>query len=49
MSKTEELLKRIENLTPEQFELLMDLYFQQDQESVPIVQVEHQTLLQPSA
>lgn len=49
MSKTEELLQRIENLTQEQFELLIDLYFQQDQEFVPNVQVERQTLLQPSA
>lgn len=49
MSKTEELLQRIENLTQEQFDLLIDLYFQQDQEFVPNVQVERQTLLQPSA
>ena len=49
MSKTEELLQRIENLTQEQFDLLIDLYFQQDPKSVPIVQVERQTLLQPSA
>ena len=45
----QELIERIEKLTPEQFEMLIDLWTQQEQESVPISQSDHQTLMQPSA
>lgn len=47
MNKKEELIKRIEKLTPEQFELLITLFAQQEQESVQVDQSDHQTFLQP--
>ena len=47
MNKKEELIKRIEKLTPEQFELLITLFAQQEQESVRVSQSDHQTFLQP--
>ena len=43
MNKKQELIDRIKNLSPEQFELLITLYSQQEQESVLSVQVEPQT------
>lgn len=48
MDKKQELIQRIENLTDEQFELLIALYFQQEQEFVPDAQFEPPTFLQPS-
>jgi hypothetical protein len=47
MNKKEELIKRIENLTPKQFELLVTLFAQQEQESVQVSQSDHLSLLQP--
>ena len=44
-----ELIERIEKLTPEQFEMLIDLWTRQEQESAPTSQSDHQTYLQPSA
>lgn len=41
MNKKENLIERINNLTAEQFNLLISLYSQPDQESVQVVQVEH--------
>ena len=38
MNKKQELINRIEKLTPEQFELLLTLFSQQEQESVQVVQ-----------
>jgi hypothetical protein len=49
MNKREELIGRIEKLTDEQFKLLINLWIQQERESVPISQSDHQTSLQPSA
>ena len=49
MNKRQEILDRIEKLSDKQIELLIALYSQQEQESVPIVPVEHQSFLQPSA
>ena len=48
MNKKQELIERIEKLTPEQFELLIALYSQQEQEFVRACQVEHQSFLQSS-
>ena len=48
VNKKQELIARIEKLTDEQFEMLIALYSQQEQESVPIVPVEHPTYFQPS-
>ena len=48
MSKKSELLNRIEKLTDKQLELLTFLFFQQEQESVPIDQSDRQTFVQPS-
>ena len=48
MDKRQELIKRIEKLTPEQFDLLITLYSRQEQESVQVSQVEPQTFLQLS-
>ena len=47
MNKKEELIQRIEKLTPKQFEMLISLFAQQEQESVPIAPSEHQSFLQP--
>lgn len=49
MSKTEILLNRIENLTDEQFELLVTLWIQQEQEFAQVLPTDPQTYLQPSA
>ena len=48
MNKKQELIERIEKLTDAQFELLITLYSQQEQEFVPDVPVERPTFLQPS-
>ena len=48
MDKKQELIKRIEKLTNEQFDLLIALYSQQEQEFVRVAQFESQTFLQPS-
>lgn len=47
MDRKQELIERIEKLTDEQFELLITLYSQQEQEFVPISQFEPPTFLQP--
>ena len=47
MNKKEELIDRIEKLTAEQFELLISLHSQQEQEFVRVSQSDHQTFLQP--
>lgn len=49
MNKKDELIERINMLTDEQFEKLILLYSQQEQEFVQVAQVDHQTFLQPSA
>lgn len=49
MNKKDELIERINMLNDEQFEKLILLYSQQEQESVQVAQVDHQTFLQPSA
>lgn len=41
MNKKQELINRIEKLTPEQFELLLTLFSQQEQEFVQGDQVEN--------
>ena len=41
MNKKQELINRIEKLTPEQFELLLTLFAQQEQESAQGVPVEN--------
>ena len=46
MNKKQELIERIEKLTPEQFELLIALYSQQEQEFVRASQVEPLTFPQ---
>ena len=48
MNKKQELINRIEKLTDAQFEMLIALYSQQEQEFVPDVQAERPTFLQPS-
>ena len=48
MNKKQEIIKRIEKLTPEQFELLIGLYSQQEQESVQVSQSDHPTFLRPA-
>ena len=48
MDKKQNLIERIEKLTPEQFELLIALYSQQEQESAQVFQSEPQTFLQLS-
>lgn len=45
MNKKQELIERIENLTPEQFERLIALYSQQEPEFVRASQAEPQTFL----
>lgn len=47
MNKKQELIERIEKLTDEQFEMLISLFAQQEQESVQVWQSDHQTFLQP--
>ena len=41
--KREAIVQRIMNLSDEQFERLIALYSQQEQESCPACQVQHQT------
>ena len=48
MEKKQDLINRIEKLTDEQFELLIYLYSQQEQESVRVSQFEHPSFSQPS-
>ena len=48
MNKKEELIDRIEKLTAEQFELLIALYAQQEQEFVRVAPAERQTFLELS-
>ena len=48
MDKKQNLIERIEKLTPEQFELLIALYSQQEQEFALTFQSEPQSFLQPS-
>ena len=48
MEKKQELINRIEKLTDKQFELLISLYSQQEQESVRVSQFEHPSYFQPS-
>ena len=49
MNKKDELIERINMLNDEQFEMLILLYSQQEQESVQGAPVDLQTFLQPSA
>ena len=42
-AKREAIIQRIMNLSDEQFELLLTLYSQQEQESCLACQVQHQT------
>jgi hypothetical protein len=46
--KKQEIIERIENLTDKQFELLIALYSQQEQEFVPIAPIERPTFPQPA-
>ena len=48
MNKTQELIERIEKLTPEQFEMLIALYSQQEQEFAQASQVEPLSFPQPA-
>ena len=48
MKKKQDLINRIEKLTDKQFELLINLFSQQEQESVPVSQSEHRTSFQSS-
>lgn len=48
MEKKQDLINRIEKLTDKQFELLIHLYSQQEQESVRVSQFEHPSYSQPS-
>lgn len=48
MNKKQELIERIEKLTDKQFELLIHLFFQQEQESVRVSQSEHRSFAEPS-
>ena len=47
MNKKQELISRIEKLTDEQFEMLITLFAQQEQEFVRVAQVDRQSFLQP--
>ena len=48
MNKRQELITRIEKLTDKQFELLINLYSQQEQEFVRVSQSEHRSSFEPS-
>ena len=48
MNKRQDLINRIEKLTDKQFELLINLFSQQEQEFAQVGQVEHPTFLQSS-
>lgn len=43
LSKRENIIQRLMNLSDEQFDKVIDLYFQQEKESCPTCQVPHQT------
>ena len=49
MEKKQQIIDRIEKLTDEQFELLISLFSQQEQESAQASQFEPLTSFQPSA
>lgn len=49
MNKKQDLIERIEKLTDKQFELLINLFNQEEQETVQSLQSDRQTFLQPSA
>lgn len=48
MNKKQELIERIEKLTPEQFELLLTLYSLQEQEFVQAVPIGNPSYFQPA-
>ena len=48
MNKRQDLINRIEKLTDKQFELLINLFSQQEPESVPVSQPEHRSSFQSS-
>ena len=48
MEKKQDLINRIEKLTDKQFELLISLFSQQEQESVRVSPTEHPSFSQPS-
>ena len=48
MDRRQTIISRIENLTEEQFEMLISLWSLSDQESAPSGQVENQTFSQPA-
>ena len=48
MNKKQEIIDRIEKLTDQQFELLITLYAQQEQEFVQVAQFEPPTFPQPA-
>ena len=48
MNKKQEIIERIEKLSEEQFELLIALYSQQEQEFVPNARFEPLTFPQPA-
>ena len=48
MNKKQDLINRIEKLTDEQFELLINLFSQQERESVQVSRFEHPSFPQSS-
>jgi hypothetical protein len=48
MNKKQELIERIEKLTDKQFELLINLFAQQELKSVRVAQSERRSFFQPS-
>ena len=48
MDKKQELINRLEKLTDKQFELLIGLFNQEEQENVQSLQSARQTFVQPS-
>lgn len=48
MNKRQDLINQIEKLTDKQFELLIALFAEQEQESVRVSQSEHRSSLEPS-
>lgn len=48
MNKRQEIIERIEKLTPEQFEVLLTLYSLQEQESAQAVPVGNQSYFVPA-
>lgn len=47
-TKKQNIIERIENLSEEQFELLIALYSLQEQESAPIVPIGNPSYFQPA-